>query len=45
MTVELVSPRLLFGVIALTLVITMAYGKRAQRRGQAQRIAAAGQED
>jgi intracellular septation protein A len=30
-----VSPLLFFGLFALTLVLTMAYGKRAQRRGQA----------
>jgi hypothetical protein len=31
-----VSPLLFFGVFVVTLVLTMAYGKRAQRRGQAQ---------
>jgi hypothetical protein len=31
-----VSPLLFFDVFALTLVLTIAYGKRAQRRGQAQ---------
>jgi intracellular septation protein A len=35
-----VSPLLFFGVFALTLMITMAYGKRAQRRGEAQQTAA-----
>ncbi len=34
-----VSPLLFFGVFALTLVLTIAYGKRAQRRGQAQQSA------
>jgi hypothetical protein len=31
-----VSPLRFFGVFALTLVLTIAYGKRAQHRGQAQ---------
>jgi intracellular septation protein A len=31
-----VSPLLFFGLFALTLVVTIAYGKRAQLRGQAQ---------
>jgi membrane protein implicated in regulation of membrane protease activity len=36
----IVSPLLFFGVFALTLVLTIAYGKRAQRRGEAQQSAA-----
>jgi intracellular septation protein A len=39
-----VSPLLFFGVFALTLVLTIAYGKRAQRRGQAQQSAAESKE-
>ena len=31
-----ISPLLFIGVFALTLALTMAYGKRAQRRGEAQ---------
>jgi intracellular septation protein A len=39
-----VSPLLFFGVFALTLVLTIAYGQRAQRRGQARQSAAESKE-
>ncbi len=38
-----VSPLLFFGVFALTLVLTMSYGKRAQRKGEAQQSAVDGE--
>jgi hypothetical protein len=39
-----VSPLLFFRVFALTLVVTIAYGQRAQRRGQAKQSAAENKE-